>query len=402
MKTALFFVFVAFAGYAAAQTCVDLSTPAVRTLSFCDMYNGGPSCCTVDADRDLGGNFTARIAPLYGSNNCAMNLKNVLCAVACSPGQAAFIYPTSLAPLSINVYMEEQTAAAIYQSCKGRCIYGGSFAPTMTAEQLFGAKIPQSFLQGLSSSSDPFYPANMPRFTYVVGTSPISGMYYNQTALGTSAQDTYGCTGVPRCFGAAGAPAARDLTFCPEYASSGCCTKDIEASLEGNFTKVRAILGTDGCADNVRKLFCAWTCGPNQYDFISYQRGYETIPATLNVSVNFDFADGMFRACKDHCYDDHTGSPVTVGTKFSVGAPASILYFFGSASDPSYHANTDSLPVVTYQVGTPGFNTTASVAKGADLTGCTAPTTTTTTGAANSLVFPMVAIFAALLLALLA
>jgi len=161
--------------------------------------------------------------------------------------------------------------------------------------------------------------------------------------------------------------------------------------LRGNFTKVQALFGTNGCSDNIRKLFCGWTCGNNQYDFIDYNRGFLNISAKLDVAVDMGFANQLFNSCSSHCFDDRTGNPQVVSTKFAVGRPASLIGFFNSASDPGFRPNTDTLPVVTYTVSpTTGFTTTASAASGADLTGCAAAPTSTTTGSSDAgVIYPI-------------
>lgn len=57
-----------------------------------------------------------------------------------------------------------------------------------------------------------------------------------------------------------GPPAA-----CPEYGTSACCDAAQAASLAESLAHARLLFGRcPACADNLRRLWCAFTCSPDQ------------------------------------------------------------------------------------------------------------------------------------------
>ena len=87
-------------------------------------------------------------------------------------------------------------------------------------------------------------------------------------------------------------PSKEALTFCTEYAESSCCSISEEKTLANDFdTYWRSAAGhCPGCLVNVKAFQCAYTCGPNQADFVDVKRnpnGTAVIKASLRMCNSF-------------------------------------------------------------------------------------------------------------------
>ena len=87
-------------------------------------------------------------------------------------------------------------------------------------------------------------------------------------------------------------PSKEALTFCTEYAESSCCSVSEEKTLANDFdTYWRSAAGhCPGCLVNVKAFQCAYTCGPNQADFVDVKRnpnGTAVIKASLRMCNSF-------------------------------------------------------------------------------------------------------------------
>ena len=95
--------------------CLNPTNPyaAPRALTFCTEYSSD-SCCTLEQETDLVTNFNTKVTPLFGSDNCAENIKALFCAWVCSPKQReiATILPTG-AYNTETVYVSQAFADGI-------------------------------------------------------------------------------------------------------------------------------------------------------------------------------------------------------------------------------------------------------------------------------------------------
>ncbi|CCD83387.1 NPC intracellular cholesterol transporter 1 homolog 1 [Caenorhabditis elegans] len=108
------------------------------------------------------------------------------------------------------------------------------------------------------------------------------------------------------------------VEFCPHLLTGDnklCCTPSQAEGLTKQIAQARHILGRcPSCFDNFAKLWCEFTCSPNQQDFVSIsemkpiekKEGFtpEYQPAeayvnTVEYRLSTDFAEGMFSSCKD-------------------------------------------------------------------------------------------------------
>lgn len=69
--------------------------------------------------------------------------------------------------------------------------------------------------------------------------------------------------------------------------------------MSANFITSDAVFGDVGmCAVNLKKLWCEYTCNPNQSQFVN-ATGYNNLNFTdVLFSVNEDFACTVFRSCR--------------------------------------------------------------------------------------------------------
>lgn len=133
----------------------------------------------------------------------------------------------------------------------------------------------------------------------------------------TSGQDN--CTPVP-VSGAAAEPFPFDNSttpnplVCPQYANSLCCTGKQNDALFGNFGAIKSgyltLGGNDACVANLYSLWCAFTCAPNQADFV-VTAGFTNMTDPLNpgstkeypvllstIYLDAYFACGLWESCR--------------------------------------------------------------------------------------------------------
>jgi Niemann-Pick C1 N terminus len=98
---------------------------------------------------------------------------------------------------------------------------------------------------------------------------------------------------------------------CPEYANSSCCNDYQNRALQFNFQLIGATFGSaaggnGACVANMKNLWCAFTCAPDQSRFIQTNGYanmsssgiiYEVLLTTYNLDKNW--ACGVFESCKD-------------------------------------------------------------------------------------------------------
>ena len=99
---------------------------------------------------------------------------------------------------------------------------------------------------------------------------------------------------------------------CPQYANASCCNKVQNLLLYVNFRLLHSYFGDPqeggcpACEQNLRDLFCAYTCAPNQSDFVTPvgvtnmtnpMSGELTTVRATNVNITAKFACGIFASC---------------------------------------------------------------------------------------------------------
>ncbi|ULT82116.1 hypothetical protein L3Y34_011827 [Caenorhabditis briggsae] len=108
------------------------------------------------------------------------------------------------------------------------------------------------------------------------------------------------------------------MEFCPHMMEGDnklCCTPSQAEGLTKQIAQARHILGRcPSCFDNFAKLWCEFTCSPNQQDFVSisemkpiekkegFESEYQPAEAYVNTveyRLSTEFAEGMFASCKD-------------------------------------------------------------------------------------------------------
>ncbi|KAF1747801.1 hypothetical protein GCK72_024267 [Caenorhabditis remanei] len=108
------------------------------------------------------------------------------------------------------------------------------------------------------------------------------------------------------------------MEFCPHMLEGNkqvCCTPAQAEGLTKQIAQARNILGRcPSCFDNFAKLWCEFTCSPNQQNFVSIsemkpieeKEGFtpeyhpaEAYASTVEYRLSTEFAEGMFASCKD-------------------------------------------------------------------------------------------------------
>lgn len=100
---------------------------------------------------------------------------------------------------------------------------------------------------------------------------------------------------------------------CPEYKDSACCTADQNRALNFNFMLIGFTFGKFGpngceaCAQNLRKFWCDFTCGPNQAEFLHpiaivnmsdpANQGHLATALKVRLDIKTDFACNMYQSC---------------------------------------------------------------------------------------------------------
>ena len=99
---------------------------------------------------------------------------------------------------------------------------------------------------------------------------------------------------------------------CPQYANASCCNGIQNRLLYVNFMLLHSFFGaiTEGgcpaCEWNLRDLWCAYTCSPNQSDFVTPGEvtnvtdptsGELTTVLLTNLSVSAEYACAIFASC---------------------------------------------------------------------------------------------------------
>lgn len=134
------------------------------------------------------------------------------------------------------------------------------------------------------------------------------------------------------------------------------------------------IFGNASCSNNLKNLFCAWTCGPKSADFITTTL-VNSIP-NITVYISFAVANFTFYSCKDRCLP-YGGGRTTLQ---QYGNAVTFIQAFSWYSDPSYVPSLSN-PYLYYVVGTNPLTNNSiqltdvslSPASGADLSGCYLP-----------------------------
>jgi len=180
----------------AQEVCPLQGTPAPapvpQALVFCTQYSGS-SCCTVESDLELQGNFS-KINAAFGNFGCAQNIKSLLCGWNCSPQTANFSNLLSNGVVGmLNVYVDSAFINGLWASCKGAC---SGFAGMTYSQVINGAN---GFIGELDSLHDPTYHPSLthPSINYYVGPNPNpNGTLFQSAFVPPNGTDITGCGAV--------------------------------------------------------------------------------------------------------------------------------------------------------------------------------------------------------------
>lgn len=99
---------------------------------------------------------------------------------------------------------------------------------------------------------------------------------------------------------------------CPQYAAASCCNEVQNLALFVNFAQLDAQFGKEAaggcpaCAQNLRDLFCAYTCSPRQSEFllplgitgiVNPTSGVNTTVLESRVNISSAYACAVYRSC---------------------------------------------------------------------------------------------------------
>jgi len=170
-------------------------------------------------------------------------------------------------------------------------------------------------------------------------------------------------------------PGPQDLQFCTQYANNSCCspTQDYNVSIHFN-QSVLPLFKDGGCAANIKRLLCGFTCDPNQFNFTIFSNlSGNPLAKNMTIYVNTEFATAFYQACKGVCLPFAGG--IIVGGFY--GTYTSFLALFDSASDQTY-VPSPTLPRIFYLSGenpntNQSFNFPTVNASAIDVAGCNLP-----------------------------
>jgi len=85
-----------------------------------------------------------------------------------------------------------------------------------------------------------------------------------------------------------------ELSRCPEYRESSCCSKQEDDLLNNDFISAYEYIynGCPGCLENFRLLQCAMKCSPDQRDFVTNEQGGRVV-----VRMCPDMCHRFFASC---------------------------------------------------------------------------------------------------------
>jgi len=327
----------------------------------------------------LNKNFNGEVPALgYGSatSSCYLNLKLLFCNLACSPTQSLFnLTANSQNQILVVVGIQPETVQALYDSCENRCFASAN----KTVGDHFNGNL-QAFLNSLSSAEDPDFKYSISNPQYAFTLQSNGGLNLTSSFINATANDTLGCSVVNNnTFSASNStgscldgttPAVRTLDFCPQWGAplASCCTPAEEILLESevSVTFPAVGLGNGSCYENLKNLFCAFTCAGNQSSF-------GTVNALSGGILNYTitlaktYVQQLYASCKDECLT-LGGGTLTVALETGGDLPTFVA-LFDSANAPGYKPDSTH-PYVWFVIANSGFSTSVLAATAADQVGC--------------------------------
>jgi len=163
-----------------SQECPGLegNPPSQQNLVFCVEYSAS-ACCTPASEQLVIANMQ-RLNGIYGNTSCYTNMRNLACAMACSPSQAAIISVAVTTYTTITGYLDPTFVSGWYGTCAPACIVpvtnytvaevteGGNLTIFV---YLFSTDAIQGFTPSLTN----------PRTIYNIGAMQNTGTDYNTT-----------------------------------------------------------------------------------------------------------------------------------------------------------------------------------------------------------------------------
>lgn len=137
-------------------------------------------------------------------------------------------------------------------------------------------------------------------------------------------------------------PSPESLSWCTMYSENSCCSVAEDAALERDFNDVwRSITGhCAGCTENTKRFQCAYTCSPDQNNYVTVQR--ETANngsrvSSISVRMCNSFCSSFLGSCGNTTYAEQEENnangfcPLMIDrVKGSIG-----LYSYDCFNDPS-------------------------------------------------------------------
>jgi len=192
MQTTLLFI-VTLAVSAFGQQCF-VGNPQPTPLTFCTEY-ASSSCCTVPNENQVAASMMA-FARIYGNGTtCWTHVRNMSCAIACSPYQLLFARIVLKGNYNeIDAYASVAYAGSWFSSCanvllppRNVTMYNDTTNSTYTTS----VQVPVSyafntsvdFVASFDTSNDPNYVPSLvqPAIAYIVGSHPTTGQSWNST-----------------------------------------------------------------------------------------------------------------------------------------------------------------------------------------------------------------------------
>jgi hypothetical protein len=333
-----------------------------------------------------------RYARYGGSTHpCFLSWAPLPCAVPCSPTPRDFYNitskttPTGTKYSNYSVYLDPSYANIIYAECSNLTAWW-PVNNTLTVAQQWPTLA--DFVYHLGTDYEAGYALSglYPAINYNLGAAPWSGLSFNpMPAIPVPLPENYcaiisiptNCSISPANQGGIG-PEQRNISYCAMYSNSTCCYPDSDTVLMNQLsTKAGNLVGTECCYTNVKQLHCAWLCGPDERDYVSY----DGLPGdgpylNMTVYVSEDFANGLFQSCSNVCLGRsvglYVGGGVTVDEQYSNAEE--FLKSWNSDNDPRFVPSETQQRVLYLMGPNPAtgrsFSASAAAACGNDLVGC--------------------------------
>jgi len=188
MKLSVLFLFGLLSSvFCAICPALEGAPPSQQNLVFCVEY-AASSCCTPATEQQVIGSMQ-RLNGIYGNTSCYTNMRNLACAMACSPLQASIIAITLPSYTLITGYIDPVFVMGWYNTCAPACIVP---VANLTVAEVTQANL-TTFVYLFSTDAIPGYVPSltMPRTIYNIG--PMNGGTDFNTTVNTGSNQFLPC-----------------------------------------------------------------------------------------------------------------------------------------------------------------------------------------------------------------